>query len=273
MISPAKDKLPIAVVGLGGTISMTRDKRRGLVPTRGIGDLLRDAPELTNLADLASHDLDFLDSCDLRPSHWTRLAEWIDARAGNYAGIVVTHGTDTMAYTAAALALAFGLRLTRSVVLTGAETAGRPRQRRPREPRRRSPVRGGGGRARGRRGDDRLPPPGAAGYPGTEADRRAHRGVRDPGHSPAGDLGRAGRGRPFPASCPPPLRGPPRAAPRQFRRGRGPPLPHPGAHARQPPRLARLGTSPGLGATALRRGEHSQQWLLRPGPGSPRGRL
>lgn len=59
-----------------------------------------------------------LDSVNIVPGDWLRMANWIADRAPRYAGFVVVHGTDTMAYTASALA--FLLRgLGKPVILTG----------------------------------------------------------------------------------------------------------------------------------------------------------
>ena len=69
-----------------------------------------------------------IDSSDMRPSHWNRIGEEIARFLGNmevdgrndYEGIIILHGTDTMAYTAAALSVMFD-RLPIPVVLTGSQ--------------------------------------------------------------------------------------------------------------------------------------------------------
>jgi len=87
------------------------------------------AAELASLAELRHADMPewelhehepILDSSNLRPSHWLEFARDIVARADDFDGFVVLHGTDTMAYTASALA--FMLRgLGKPVVLTGSQ--------------------------------------------------------------------------------------------------------------------------------------------------------
>ena len=124
MISRAKDKLTIGLIGLGGTIAMTQHPGRGLEATLGVTDLLASVPEVNALADIVPHDFLRLDSSDLRPAHWTCLAEWVAAQGSRYAGFVVTQGTDTLPHTASALALAFGSGLYRPIILTGAAAAG-----------------------------------------------------------------------------------------------------------------------------------------------------
>jgi L-asparaginase/Glu-tRNA(Gln) amidotransferase subunit D len=62
------------------------------------------------------------DSVLLQPENWTALAQAIAARAGDYAGFIVSHGTDTLAYTASALSWMVGA-LAKPIVITGAQIA------------------------------------------------------------------------------------------------------------------------------------------------------
>lgn len=62
-----------------------------------------------------------LDSINVHPQDWSRLAQLIYDRRRLYKGFVVPHGTDTMAYTASAVAFALGPFLDRPVVFTGAQ--------------------------------------------------------------------------------------------------------------------------------------------------------
>lgn len=59
-----------------------------------------------------------LDSSNLVPSHWEMFAREIENRYYDYDGFVIVQGTDTMAYTAAALSFMFE-NLCKPVVLTG----------------------------------------------------------------------------------------------------------------------------------------------------------
>jgi L-asparaginase len=63
-----------------------------------------------------------MDSGDMQPAHWIAIAREVHAAAGDPAvdGVVIVHGTDTMAYTASALGLLLG-PLPKPVVLTGAQ--------------------------------------------------------------------------------------------------------------------------------------------------------
>jgi L-asparaginase len=111
----------VAILHTGGTIGMRRSDR-GYTPERGyLASLLEGMPELHEVAeyDLIEHD-PLLDSASVRPRDWLEIARIIARRKERYDGFVVLHGTDTMAYTASALA--FMLRgLRRPVILTGSQ--------------------------------------------------------------------------------------------------------------------------------------------------------
>ncbi len=105
----------------GGTLVMNAGER-GLRPDAYGRDLLTELPSLRRIAELDARVLSNLDSGDMQPSDWLSLAREVHAALGDerYDGIVVVHGTDTMAYTASALALILG-PLPKPVVLTGAQ--------------------------------------------------------------------------------------------------------------------------------------------------------
>ena len=77
-------------------------------------------PELGRLADIEVRIVCNLDSSDVGPAEWALLARTIASEWGLWDGFVVVHGTDTMAYSAGALAFALS-GLDRPVVLTGAQ--------------------------------------------------------------------------------------------------------------------------------------------------------
>jgi L-asparaginase len=95
---------------------MSADRR--LEPARYLADLVQEVPELGRLAEVDAEILMNLDSTEMTPSDWTRIARHLGERMDRYDGFVVVHGTDTMAYTASALSFALsGLR--KPVVVTG----------------------------------------------------------------------------------------------------------------------------------------------------------
>jgi L-asparaginase len=83
-------------------------------------DLLAEVPALARVATIETRQLFAMDSSDMHPSDWVALARDVHASLGAYDGIVVVHGTDTMAYTASALGLLLG-PLPKPVVFTGSQ--------------------------------------------------------------------------------------------------------------------------------------------------------
>ncbi len=96
----------------------------GLVPQREVLDrYLASMPELQR-SDVPRHHVEvlepLLDSADMAPRDWLRIAQAIVARDAEFDGFVVLHGTDTMTHTASALSfLLQGLR--KPVIVTGAQ--------------------------------------------------------------------------------------------------------------------------------------------------------
>ncbi|MFO0550322.1 MAG: asparaginase [Polyangiaceae bacterium] len=110
----------LLMIHTGGTLVMERSTASGALAADVTRDLLSELPVLNQIADIETLLLYRLDSADMQPEHWVQIAHVIHDRLTSYDGFVVVHGTDTMAYTASALA--FLLRgLDRPVVLTGAQ--------------------------------------------------------------------------------------------------------------------------------------------------------
>lgn len=107
----------VLLLHTGGTLGMIGSP---LEPGAFQHALGQQVPELARLASIDTHIACNLDSSDVGPEEWVDLAGVIAARRADYDGFVVVHGTDTMAYTASALAFALQ-GLDRPVVLTGAQ--------------------------------------------------------------------------------------------------------------------------------------------------------
>ncbi|RLE87799.1 MAG: Glu-tRNA(Gln) amidotransferase GatDE subunit D [Thermoprotei archaeon] len=119
-----KPGLPrIHFIGTGGTIASRIDYVTGAVyPYFTAEEIYSMIPELEELAVVTAETLFNIFSEDMTPSHWSRLAERVAQvfeREGPR-GVIVAHGTDTMGYTAAALAFALR-RLPGPVILVGAQ--------------------------------------------------------------------------------------------------------------------------------------------------------
>ncbi|RZK57329.1 MAG: L-asparaginase 1, partial [Hymenobacter sp.] len=118
----------LLVLYTGGTIGMAVNKRQELVPMR-FEKMARRVPELRrvpyHLALLALPEP--IDSSNVTPADWRLLARLIGQHYAAFDGFVVLHGTDTMAYSAAALSYLLE-HLGKAVVFTGAQVpVGRPR--------------------------------------------------------------------------------------------------------------------------------------------------
>jgi len=114
-------KKRILLIHTGGTIGMVRDEKSGVLkPDLFFRNLLKAIPELAAVADIQVEIPFLFDSAELSPSHWQRLGEIIRGRLDDVQGVVVTHGTDTLAYTASALSYML-MNLPFPVILTGAQ--------------------------------------------------------------------------------------------------------------------------------------------------------
>lgn len=114
----------IYIAHAGGTIGM-RAGGRGWEPAPGyLRQLMEEVPAFRDpsMPAYTIEELDpLLDSSNMGPEDWRRIARRLRANYARYDGFVVLHGTDTMAYTASALA--FMLEdLGKPVILTGAQT-------------------------------------------------------------------------------------------------------------------------------------------------------
>lgn len=114
-------KPKILILGFGGTIAMVPDKQGTLKPAKSVKEIVKVVPSLKEIADVSLRQLENIDSTNVNPSHWTKLAYEIAEAHPKFDGIIVTHGTDTMAYTAGAISLVFGRKLEIPVVFTGSQ--------------------------------------------------------------------------------------------------------------------------------------------------------
>jgi L-asparaginase len=107
----------VRLLHTGGTLGMSGSP---LEPGAYQARLLEVVPELSRLAVVEPRIVANLDSSDLGPPEWSALARIIAVERTAYDGFVIVHGTDTMSYTAAALAFVLE-GLDRPVVMTGAQ--------------------------------------------------------------------------------------------------------------------------------------------------------
>ena len=107
----------ILLIATGGTIA-SRETEHGLRPALSADDLCA----AMGVKDAAVETLDLLslDSTNIAPPHWEQIARCVADCRHTHDGIIISHGTDTMAYTAAALYYMLE-HIDRPVVLTGAQ--------------------------------------------------------------------------------------------------------------------------------------------------------
>ena len=109
----------ILMIGTGGTIA-SEISPDGLAPQLSPDQLLALVPDISRLCGVDCVSLFNVDSTSMTPEHWVRITRCVRENYDKYDGFVISHGTDTMAYTAAALS--YMIRGSRKpVILTGAQ--------------------------------------------------------------------------------------------------------------------------------------------------------
>ena len=109
----------ILMIGTGGTIA-SEVSDSGLTPELTSEQLIRYIPDISGICKITCCQLFSLDSTNIQPKHWARIASTIRENYREFDGFVIAHGTDTMAYTAAGLSyLVQGC--PKPIVLTGAQ--------------------------------------------------------------------------------------------------------------------------------------------------------
>ena len=119
-------KPKVLILFCGGTLIMKENEDGSLVVMEkddAISMLLSMEPKLQSVAQMDVHYVDNIDSSNMTPSLWDTIGGVIHEKYNDYDGFVVTHGTDTMAYTSSALSFVLG-DLGKPVVLTGAQIPG-----------------------------------------------------------------------------------------------------------------------------------------------------
>ncbi|MBQ8657978.1 MAG: asparaginase [Clostridia bacterium] len=109
----------ILLIATGGTIA-SRQGENGLKPDISSGGLLDCVPEIHEYCEADSVQVYNIDSTNITPEHWIKLASVIKENYEKYDGFVVCHGTDTMAYTAAMLSYMIQ-HSPKPIVLTGSQ--------------------------------------------------------------------------------------------------------------------------------------------------------
>ena len=113
----------IYIAYTGGTIGMLKSEQ-GYIPVSGfLQQQLQQMPEFhrPEMPEFTIHEYSpLIDSADMTPTDWQRIANDIQANYDDYDGFVILHGTDTMAYTASALSFMLE-NLGKPVIVTGSQ--------------------------------------------------------------------------------------------------------------------------------------------------------
>lgn len=115
-------KANILLIYTGGTIGMMKDFETGALRAFNFSKLLQRIPELKQL-DCEIETISFehpLDSSNMSPDYWVKIATMIEEKYDAFDGFVVLHGSDTMSYSASALSFMLE-NLSKPVVFTGSQ--------------------------------------------------------------------------------------------------------------------------------------------------------
>ena len=112
-------KQRLLFITTGGTIASVRTQQ-GLKPVLSSEELLAHLPELKELCCPETLALCSIDSTDLGQEHWLMMARAIQENYALYDGFIICHGTDTLAYSAAALSYLIQ-NADKPIILTGAQ--------------------------------------------------------------------------------------------------------------------------------------------------------
>lgn len=106
------------LLATGGTIASVEGEN-GLRPGISARELIRRIGVPGDM-EIEGRDVFTLDSSNIQPEEWRLLAQAVRKAAGEADGVLITHGTDTLAYTAAALSFML-LNVDKPIVLTGSQ--------------------------------------------------------------------------------------------------------------------------------------------------------
>lgn len=109
----------ILMIATGGTIASKRSDS-GLKPLITSQELLSYVPAVSSFCHADAVQVLNIDSTNMQPKHWLMIADTIEKSYDSYDGFVICHGTDTMAYTAAALSYLIQ-NSKKPIVITGAQ--------------------------------------------------------------------------------------------------------------------------------------------------------
>lgn len=117
-----EQKTSVLLIYTGGTIGMKQDPKTGSLIPFNFAHIKKQVPELEKF-DIELSSISFtppIDSSNMEPDTWIKLAQIIEENYKKYDGFVILHGSDTMAFTASALSFMLE-NLSKPVILTGSQ--------------------------------------------------------------------------------------------------------------------------------------------------------
>ncbi|MCR5176062.1 MAG: asparaginase [Anaerovibrio sp.] len=109
----------VLLIATGGTIASIQTED-GMMPGLDGNGLIQRVPALKDICNIDTLQLMQLDSTNIHPAHWVKIAHVINENYSKYDGFVISHGTDTMAYTSSALYYMLE-NLNKPVIITGSQ--------------------------------------------------------------------------------------------------------------------------------------------------------
>lgn len=109
----------ILLIATGGTIA-SKPTASGLAPMITSEEILEFVPDVAKICQVDAVQIMNIDSTNMNGEHWIQIAKAVQKNYDSYDGFVISHGTDTMAYTAAALSYMIQ-NSAKPIVLTGSQ--------------------------------------------------------------------------------------------------------------------------------------------------------
>ncbi len=109
----------ILMIATGGTIACIPSDN-GLIPSLSGKEIIELVPALQHICTIDIIKIMNIDSSNLSPHNWISMLDTVEKNYNDYDGFVITHGTDTMAYSASMLSCAIN-NLSKPIVFTGSQ--------------------------------------------------------------------------------------------------------------------------------------------------------
>ena len=112
----------VMLISTGGTIASKVEYTTGAVrPALSVDEIIEFVPEVKDIAKITVEVLFSILSENMKPEYWSRISEKVyESLVKEYKGVVIAHGTDTMAYTSSALSFSLR-RINKPILIVGSQ--------------------------------------------------------------------------------------------------------------------------------------------------------